>query len=201
MKDIWLTADPHFFHQRIMEYADRPFSSVEEMNEVLIQNWNRVVKPQDDIYLLGDWAFTNTTNKQELMGRLNGNVYLVRGNHDNRDTIPRLRRFGFADVLTPDHYQPFYFAHQKGDFLMTHVPYTMQVSPAFYVPPMRMPNVHGHVHNNIEGLDQRMFKCVSVEMTNYTPLHLDEIHEWMDKHRDFWTEQAELIELQAGGSS
>ena len=53
---IWMTSDLHFNHENILKYepVSRPFATVEEMNEVLIQNWNSKIKPEDIVYVLGD---------------------------------------------------------------------------------------------------------------------------------------------------
>ena len=58
--DIWFTSDSHFGHRNIITYSSRPFSSVEEMDETLIQNWNSVVKPNDLIFNLGDVFFSQS---------------------------------------------------------------------------------------------------------------------------------------------
>jgi len=79
---IWLTSDSHFWHANILKYnPNRPYFSVEEMNEGLIFKWNEVVKPEDTIYHLGDFSFAGRS--VELYShRLNGYRKLVPGNHD-----------------------------------------------------------------------------------------------------------------------
>jgi calcineurin-like phosphoesterase family protein len=86
--NYFFTADTHFFHSKIIEYSSRPFSSVEEMNEKLIQNWNNKVQKGDIVYHAGDFGFWRgvgiDTHKEikVFLGRLNGNINLVLGNHD-----------------------------------------------------------------------------------------------------------------------
>jgi calcineurin-like phosphoesterase family protein len=63
MKTIWFTSDTHFSHNNIIRYCNRPFSNVEEMDEVLINNWNNKVKQNDDVYHLGDIIFSRDKNK------------------------------------------------------------------------------------------------------------------------------------------
>ncbi|MCB0512609.1 MAG: metallophosphoesterase, partial [Bacteroidetes bacterium] len=84
-KDYWFTSDTHFFHENIIKYCNRPFSSAEEMNEVLIDNWNSVVKPGDIVYHLGDVTMGQKSHGQfsSLWTRLNGRKRLVVGNHDD----------------------------------------------------------------------------------------------------------------------
>src|SRR5687767_6574594 len=81
MNDIFYTADSHWFHKLMV--TRRGFSSVEEMNERLIENWNAVVKKGDRVYHLGDVSLGKPEPTAEILGRLNGTIYLVRGNHDS----------------------------------------------------------------------------------------------------------------------
>jgi calcineurin-like phosphoesterase family protein len=78
---LYFTSDHHFWHTNIIKYCNRPFVSVEEMNEALIQNWNDLVLPEDEVYYLGD--FSMAARPVEIYtSRLNGIKYLVPGNHD-----------------------------------------------------------------------------------------------------------------------
>lgn len=78
---IFFTSDLHFWHANVIKYCGRPYSSVEEMNEAMVTNWNAVVGPDDEVYCLGD--FSLAIRPVELYSRrLNGRKYLVPGNHD-----------------------------------------------------------------------------------------------------------------------
>lgn len=79
----FFTSDLHLGHKNILEYDHRPFATIEEHDEALISNWNEIVHPQDKVYLLGDVAWYYHKEKiAEALGRLQGKIYLVRGNHD-----------------------------------------------------------------------------------------------------------------------
>lgn len=79
---VFFTSDLHLSHKNIIKYCNRPFSSVEEMNEAIINNWNKVV-PEDGItFVLGDCVFGGREKWKEFFSRLNGSKYLIRGNHD-----------------------------------------------------------------------------------------------------------------------
>ena len=77
-------ADMHFDYDSIIAYDNRPFDSVEEMNEALIANWNRVVTdPEDLTWILGDFCAGDAARWRELLSRLNGRKALILGNHDD----------------------------------------------------------------------------------------------------------------------
>ena len=77
---LFFTADHHFNHANIIKFTNRPFSSVEEMDSVMIDRWNSVVRPKDTVYHLGDFSLGNKVD--HIFEQLNGTVYIVRGNHD-----------------------------------------------------------------------------------------------------------------------
>ena len=78
---IYFTSDPHYWHANVIKLCNRPFASVEEMNDAMIKNWNSVVKPEDTVYCLGD--FSLALRPAEIYTKiLNGTKYLVPGNHD-----------------------------------------------------------------------------------------------------------------------
>ncbi|MBO0747216.1 MAG: hypothetical protein J2O47_02630 [Acidimicrobiaceae bacterium] len=78
----WWTADLHFGHANIIRYCDRPFTSVEAMDEGLIERWNDSVTPDDEVWLLGDFAMGGLAEHLPLAQRLAGHKVLVAGNHD-----------------------------------------------------------------------------------------------------------------------
>ncbi len=92
---IFVTSDSHFGHFNILKYCNRPFSSVEEMNETLIKNWNDNVSKNDTVIHLGDFAFRQSENLSKVFNRLNGNIHLLLGNHDNRKSVEEV---GFASI-------------------------------------------------------------------------------------------------------
>jgi len=78
---IYFTSDPHYWHANVINYCNRPFASVEEMNEAMISNWNKVVTPDDTVYCLGDFSLAARA-VEVYTPRLNSTKLLVPGNHD-----------------------------------------------------------------------------------------------------------------------
>lgn len=83
MSEIFFTGCTHFHHDNIIKLANRPFDSVEEMDETLIERWNKKVGTKDVVYHLGDvgW-FRSSSEVAHLLGKLNGTIVLIQGNHD-----------------------------------------------------------------------------------------------------------------------
>ena len=80
---VYFISDTHFNHKNIIKYCNRPFDSIEQMNETLINNWNDIVSDKDIIYHLGDFALGSKELILDIVNRLNGSKYLIRGNHIN----------------------------------------------------------------------------------------------------------------------
>lgn len=157
---FFVIADTHFNHENIIKYCNRPFASVEEMDETMIKNWNETVSNKDTILHLGDFGLGNKEYIASIVKRLNGKKILIMGNHDNWSE-QTYRDMGFHTVSR--------FPIVWGDFyILSHAP----------LAPMsdRLPFIqyYGHVHNDERYQDTANSKCVCVERTGYRPLFLFE---------------------------
>lgn len=159
MSKIWFTADPHFGDDRIRKYENRPFATVDEMDEQLIARWNRVVAEDDTVYVLGDFGATG--REAEIVSRLNGRTYLVKGNHDTL-TNEAYRAAGFCEVYDlPVILDGFWILSHDALYVNTNMPYA---------------NLFGHMHNSPVVRDYSpQHMCVSVERTDYTPVSFDTV--------------------------
>lgn len=92
--NIWITSDWHIGHFNIIRYCDRPFKTVEEMNETIIKRYNHRVRNEDVCYFLGD----NGEITKEMMTRMNGKKILIVGNHDKK-SVEHYYNIGFYAVL------------------------------------------------------------------------------------------------------
>ena len=79
----WFISDTHFDHSNIIGYCARPFVDVVEMNNILVDNWNAIVKEQDKVYFLGDIGLgRHSKSKDYWLNKLNGEIVFILGDHD-----------------------------------------------------------------------------------------------------------------------
>ena len=134
---ILFTSDLHFGHRNIIRHCNRPFYSVEEMDEFLIDKWNRKVGKNDTVYILGDLMFRNEKPPEEYLRRLKGKKHLFTGNHD-RDWVKKCALSDwFESVNRLD-----FISDGKRQMALCHFP--MMSWPHM----TRCYMVHGHIHND-----------------------------------------------------
>lgn len=157
-RSIWFTSDTHFGHANIIKYCDRPFFSIEEMDEALVERWNTSVRSDDLVYHLGDFAVTPLYAKK-IRPRLNGTIRLVIGNHDDPLKLAGLFQRMYLFCIFRDE-----------GFIASHMPLARHLcrAPAC---------VHGHIHNNPAdlALAEPHQLNLSVEMTDYRPVALEDL--------------------------
>lgn len=92
----YFTSDLHLGHKNILKYQPaRPWKNIDEMNNAIVDNWNSVVTPQDEVYVIGDFAFMQPTDTVNILRRMNGQKYLIKGNHDAIDSSEVRECFGW----------------------------------------------------------------------------------------------------------
>jgi len=186
--NYWFTSDFHFYHKNIIKYENRPFKTVEEMNETIIKKHNERIKDDDIVYFLGDYAFYASKAKQfrgegmpvraeEISKQLKGRWVWVKGNHDkseNKINIPNhriiLNKGGIYINLI----------HKIQDSIIYDYSYYYPLT------------LCGHAHSKwqIQEIekDNKIALAIncSVENNNYYPFSFDEIlaiyHRWLNSH-------------------
>ena len=166
---IWITSDTHFNHANIINYCARPFKDVEEMNATLISKWNNVVGKNDIVWHLGDFALGGAEEVSRFREKLNGKIYLIRGNHDHHTNGWYVAR-GFDKVYD----RPVVI---DKNVLLSHAPITTEYNCGELI------NLFGHVHNNIEWSVSLGGACVCVEHWNYIPVLLSDVKKMVEKER------------------
>lgn len=179
---VFLTSDLHFNHDREFVWKVRGFNSVQEMNETIVKNWNSVVGPDDDVYVLGDLClgggtpFTLLANKW-LIESLNGKLHIIRGNHD---TNPRVIMYSqCANVV--DEVKWADMLNYKGyHFYLSHFP-TLTGNLEKESLKKCTCNLFGHTHQTTNfHLDMPYLYHVGVDSHNCYPVSLDDIIQEMN---------------------
>lgn len=157
---VWFTSDHHFGHKRIIELANRPFASVEEMDAEMVRRWNTVVAKGDTVYHLGDFAFDDHAN---YLPHLNGQKRLILGNHDHSNRVKRAVGWATVDGLLHINVdgQPLVLCH-----------YAMRVWNRSHYGAIQL---YGHSHGNLPGDAQSL--DVGVDCWSFAPTSLAEIKE------------------------
>ena len=179
-------ADMHFGHENIIHFDNRPFKTIQEMDEEMIRRWNAVVSPSDEVYILGDFCWQTERRWEELLKQLNGTKTLIKGNHD---ITPSRTRKLFADVKD---YKEINDNGRK--VVLCHYPI-----PCFNKHYYGAYHFYGHVHNSFEYnmmehdrylMEElctqpcKMYNVgVMMEEINYTPRTLDQIVEGYNKRK------------------
>ena len=213
MGKIFFTSDTHFGHENVLRFDNRPFASVDEMDEELIRRWNEKVGKGDLVYMLGDMIWkTRNDDAPTLIKRLNGQILLVKGNHDrflhNSKAVKALAGVKDYDDIT--------VTLEDGTVkrcILSHYFIPMYVGSRYGAI-----HLHGHSHKTAEadielkiaemltenGIPNRIFN-VGCMYWDYAPVTLDEILEsekaalaarrMVDEHRDMFEKLAAIQKL------
>jgi len=159
---IFLTSDHHFSHKNILRYCSRPFATIREHDEELIRRWNEVVKPQDVVWHLGDFALTTRAYTEDLVqNRLNGHIHLVAGGHDRRniigfESVSQIKAIKIDGTMVVLCHYPLYSWPGMNKHMVWHL--------------------HGHVHNKYK-LPRLNVLDVGVDGHNFTPIEWGNVKE------------------------
>ena len=171
MSNTFFTSDLHFFHNNVIRFCNRPYSSVEQMNDALISNWKSVVKPDDHVWMLGDISFGNYDQTTGVLNQLPGIKHLIVGNHDRKGRPDKLfnRDWERHFVDRHDYYR---LKMKEGKFVLCHFPFASWERNYY--------NFHGHVHSLAGYKNKWRQYDVGVDANNYTPILLRDAMEKAD---------------------
>lgn len=175
--NIFFTSDTHFGHEAIIKFCNRPFKDAHEMDEVMINNWNNKVGPDDLIFHLGDFAFGGSELWNSILPKLNGHKVLIIGNHDRKNCRPGYSKYfeyvGMQLQLNISG-RSVYLNHYP--FLCYGGTYRNEVNAVW--------QLYGHVHSgpNNTGKDSSRLNIlfpyqydVGVDNNNFTPVSWNEV--------------------------
>lgn len=163
---FYFTSDQHFDHENIIKYCNRPFKDVHQMNEELVKRWNETVKPDDDVFILGDFCF-NLDRWMYFSKRLSGaNKINLLGNHEPKKLKALMRecRFKWDGV----HFRLCHYPYHGYDKERTDIPchrYPLKRNDEILL--------HGHVHNEWKVRDNMI--NVGVDVWDFRPVSLETI--------------------------
>lgn len=156
----YFIADMHFSDPNILIYSRPQFNTLNEMNELIVKNWNETVSDVDTVYILGD------IGDLEYLNQLNGNKIIITGNHDNYDNITKK----YPNIKVYD--KPII----EKWMILSHEPISFIPKEAPFL------NIHGHLHQfdyrvgtSMNWYDGNRYFNVSCEKINFTPISKEEI--------------------------
>lgn len=171
MSDIWFCSDHHFGHRNVINFCNRPYSSVEEMDDDLIYRHNNLVKKEDAVYFLGDFSWNQSYEKyKNLFSRMNGRKFYIIGNHDNKQNLIRCQKNGLlidvreskilnigSDTIHLTHYPllEWYNFHRNGK------------------------HFHGHTHCTLDDYCQSV--DVGIDAWEYGPVEFSELKKYLEE--------------------
>jgi calcineurin-like phosphoesterase family protein len=172
-EQIWFTSDEHYGHENIIKFCNRPFKDTTETRETLISNHNKLVKPGDRVYHLGD-MFWRTLSENEciaILSRLNGQHFYILGNHEEAikkyrnlrsmfqwvKETENLKIFGYPNVWLSHYAHRVWNGSHKGSY-----------------------HLYGHSHAVLPEDGSLSFDA-GVDAQNFYPISLDEVHSKMQK--------------------
>ena len=181
MAQIWFSADLHFNHNREFVYKLRGFDSVEEMNEAIVERFNKTISSDDTLYILGDLCLGGGSEEmleenKRLISSLNGHLKIVLGNHDTNNRIKmysegkNVEVIGYADLIKYNGYH-FYLSHYPT--ITTNLDDSKSLK-------QRVLNLYGHTHQKASFYnDNPTMYHVGVDSHNCYPILFDSIIERM----------------------
>jgi calcineurin-like phosphoesterase family protein len=171
---IFFTSDTHFDHDNILRFSGRPFRSVDNMNEQLIKRWNEVVPHDSVVFHMGDFAFSNGMRVRDFCTRLNGKIYLCRGNHDRDKTVGAAFHISMVNdvyeitvAVSNDIYQKIFLSH-----------YAHKVWKGSHKGTWHL---YGHSHGSLHDDPYSRSMDVGVDTHDYRPYTFSEIEKAMSK--------------------
>lgn len=148
----WYTSDTHFSHKNILQHENRPFGSIEQMDEALIDNWNRHINKDDTVYHLGDFVFGGISKWENIIPRLKGKIHLVVGNHDNDKVLKKIPHYfeSIENIIVKK--------IDKQHLFLFHYPIEVGLTPNAY-------SIHGHIHSRPSNMINQLNVGVDSDFT------------------------------------
>lgn len=185
LENTFYSSDLHLYHKSMLRYG-RDFDNVEDMNEAIITNWNNKVKKDSKVFLMGDVSFGNKNKTSDILDRLNGEIYIILGNHDEISKLKHNKVVSICD----------YLEISCGDYfiVLSHFPFEVWNKRQY-----QSWHLHGHCHGSLvlENDNQKRIDVGIDCSPSFSPFSFSEIEEMMrdrynvkkdhhDKNKNVW---------------
>ena len=179
---IYFTSDNHFCHSNIIGSCNRPFNNVNTMNKEMIDRWNSLVTQTDEVYILGDFLYRGTAkDANNILSRLKGKKYLIKGNHEKYLSDPDFHQNAFEWIK--DYYV---LTYQGIEFVLFHFPILF-----WHKSHRGSIHLYGHVHNNsdFDNIGEKLKVLgsnainVGVDVNDFYPVSIKQIISYVDKNK------------------
>ena len=172
---IYLISDWHFCHQRDFIYKPRGFNSPEEMNAAIIERHNAIVKPEDDVYCLGDCIMNNNEEGIKCINQLKGKIHIIRGNHCTDARIELYKKCkNIVEVCDAK------WLKVNGQmYFLSHYPCLTDNQDADKPLSRKVVNICGHLHTLDKWIDwnKGLIYHVDCDAQHCTPIEINKIKE------------------------
>lgn len=165
-------ADTHFGHKNVMKFDNRPFANLDEMEKVLINNWNTKIKDTDDVYIIGDFCFRSDKEPTFYLEQLNGRKHFIIGNHDHAilKSTNALNHFISIEKIQ-------YVRDGKYNIVLCHFP----IAEWNGIKRGAL-HIYGHIHANRDAVSEYMGSTgaaynAGCMLNNYAPVTIEELIE------------------------
>ena len=177
---VWVTADTHFGHESIIKHCNRPFKTIQEMDEYIIEKWNSMIEKYDHVYILGDFAFNNHL---KYINALKGRKHLILGNHDSM-SAECLKRF----VTVSEEKQ---IKYQNRYFILSHCPFRNWTNSY-----RGSAHLFGHVHGRIKTYNLSF--DIGMDTHSYIPYNMDEVMKMLKDREEMMEKQHRIVADESG---
>ena len=179
MSRVFFTSDTHFGHNREFLYQPRGFSSIWEHDKQIIENWNSIVQPDDEVYHLGDIMLGDNEYGISYLKQLKGQIHIIRGNHDTNTRMALYDKCWNVVEITEGQF----FKYGKYNFYLSHFPCIVSNYDADKPLKARMISLCGHSHtkDKFQDMDKGLIYHVELDAHDNCPVEINQIIEELKK--------------------
>lgn len=174
MSNIWFSSDLHLGHDAIAIYCNRPFMNAREMDDTIIDNFVRLIKKGDTLYIIGDFAF-DVQSGEDFLNNFSGvDIHLILGNHDHKMPDWMKRRFKSFSYIKE-------ITIEEQSITLCHFPMVSWNKSHFGAWML-----HGHHHADISKQTIGKIMNVAVDVNDFNPVSFDQVKAYMKNRPDNW---------------